>query len=482
MKFSIVITTYNRLPLLKRAIESALAQTIPCEVVVADDGSNDGTQEFVSDWVKTLGDGGNRRLVYHVNPRNVGHSETMNAGVRVATGEWIKPLDDDDYLANNCIEEMAKAIALRPEAVICSAQAIQVDSNGVELSHTRQIGPGQIFYIPQEDIHYGMLVEQVPFGTPVQVAFRKDAFERSGGWDSQLDGNCDDIDSWIRLTQYGDALFINQCLAYRTIWAGAYNQKISVRTRLDTNLLMKQRIYTLVNPKYQWSIPEFSKIRGYLKLHWSLVALKQGKVLTGIQTAFPAFFSMGAWKLLINAILARNRYFSEPTGQGEALKRDRPEESRSSVDEKERIAAVRQSLRWRWGRTAISRGQILLGLNLMRHSFCQLFRSNSDRHLYPQLPEVSPKQKLTANVRLIDNLYNFTTQKHRSQLPKIYHLRAYVRLRWGWTTLKQGNLWAGIQLLFPSLFSIPAWKIWCSVARNNHTVKLNENVRKVTLL
>ncbi|MGL4501076.1 MAG: glycosyltransferase family 2 protein, partial [Planktothrix sp.] len=35
MKFSIVITTYNRIALLKRAIDSALKQTIPCEVVIA---------------------------------------------------------------------------------------------------------------------------------------------------------------------------------------------------------------------------------------------------------------------------------------------------------------------------------------------------------------------------------------------------------------------------------------------------------------
>ena len=43
MKFSVVITTYNRLDLLKRAINSALNQTLKCEVVVADDCSSDGT-------------------------------------------------------------------------------------------------------------------------------------------------------------------------------------------------------------------------------------------------------------------------------------------------------------------------------------------------------------------------------------------------------------------------------------------------------
>ncbi len=72
------------------------------------------------------------------------------------------------------------------------------DTNEVEISCTRKTGPGTAFYILQEDIHYGMLLELVPFGTPIQVGFRRDAFLESGGWDTNLT-SCDDIDSWIRI-------------------------------------------------------------------------------------------------------------------------------------------------------------------------------------------------------------------------------------------------------------------------------------------
>lgn len=132
MKFSVVISTYNRLNLLQRAIDSARNQTIECEVVVADDCSSDDTQTYL----KSLGD----KIVYHRNEVNLGHAATVNAGVAKASGDWIKFLDDDDYLAPNCIEEMAKAIALRPDAVICSCVAAQVDGNEVELSRTPQVG------------------------------------------------------------------------------------------------------------------------------------------------------------------------------------------------------------------------------------------------------------------------------------------------------------------------------------------------------
>jgi glycosyltransferase involved in cell wall biosynthesis len=296
--FSIVITTHNRLPLLKRAIESALAQTVPCQVVVADNASSDGTQ----DYVQSLGD----RVTYHRNPTNTNHAGAVNAGVAVATGDWIKLVDDDDYLAPNCIEVMAQAIALHPEAVICSCQAAQVDETETELSRTPPTGPGQVFYIPQAEIHYGMLLEVVPFGTPIQVAVQRDAFLKSGGWDLSMT-SCDDIDSWIRVAQYGDALFINECLGYRTVWSGGYDQKIALRQRLETNVLIKDRIYQRISPSHRQQIPTFNTIRKYLHLHWMLVALKQKQLATALSLAFPAVLSPRAWQLLQQAIKFRQQ-------------------------------------------------------------------------------------------------------------------------------------------------------------------------------
>ncbi|MDB9305986.1 MULTISPECIES: glycosyltransferase family 2 protein [Cyanophyceae] len=297
MKFSVVITTYNRLNLLKRAINSALNQTIPCEVVVADDCSSDETEQYI----KSLGNS----VVYHRNPVNKGHAATVNAGVQQASGDWIKFLDDDDYLAPNCIAEMTRAIALCPGAVICSCVAAQVDSYETELSRTPQIGPGLAFYIPQADLHYGMLLELVPFGTPVQVACSRDAFGRTSGWDSQLDANCDDIDSWIRIAQFGHAVFLNQCLAYRTIWHGAHNQKFSLSRRLDTNILIKEKIYALVDEKHRSHLPALQNIRTYLKLHWTLAALKQRNFQSFRLMLDKTVFSPFAWQLLLTAIVSR---------------------------------------------------------------------------------------------------------------------------------------------------------------------------------
>nr|WP_228038041.1 glycosyltransferase [Nodosilinea sp. LEGE 06152] len=83
MKFSLVITTYNRLELLKRAIACGLNQTVPCEVVVADDASTDGTEEYV----RSLGD----RVVYHRNAQNLNHAAIkLRYGCRQLVG-WAVP-------------------------------------------------------------------------------------------------------------------------------------------------------------------------------------------------------------------------------------------------------------------------------------------------------------------------------------------------------------------------------------------------------
>ncbi|MEA5569754.1 glycosyltransferase family 2 protein [Calothrix sp. UHCC 0171] len=309
MKFSVVITTYNRLEFLKRAIASALKQTIPCEVVIADDCSLDDTQSYVEGLQQQLNQGGDLRLVYYRSATNMGHAAMVNAGVERSSGDWIKFLDDDDYLAPNCLEEMAKAIALRPQAVIASCVAAQVNENEEELSRTTELGPGIAFYVPQADIHYGMLMEFLPFGTPVQVACSRDAFLQTGGWDSNLDTNCDDIDSWIRIAQFGDAIFLNQCLAYRTIWTGACNQKFSFFQRLDTNMLMKEKIYALVDAKHHGNIPTLEDTRNYLYLHWTLVAIRTKNIRHIREIINTSILSLQAWKLLIIANLVRRSHY-----------------------------------------------------------------------------------------------------------------------------------------------------------------------------
>ncbi|MBW4648635.1 MAG: glycosyltransferase [Kastovskya adunca ATA6-11-RM4] len=488
MKFSIVITTYNRLSLLRRAIDTALAQTIPCEVIVADDCSTDGTQEYVENRRQSLLAIGDERLIYHRNAENKGHSATVNAGVEIATGDWIKPLDDDDYLALNCIEEMSNAIAMRPEAVICSVQAAQVDENEVELFKTRQIGPGKAFYIPQEDIHYGMLLELVPFGTPVQVAFCRDAFMKTGGWDSSLDANFDDIDSWIKIAQFGEAIFINECLAYRTIWSGAYNQKFSLEKRLETNILVKQKIYALVSEKYRVNLPDLKDIEAYLKLHWSLVALKQGKIFSAATMGLLSFFLPAAWILLLgksNLSQEAQKHLPKKYLNTETL----AQENSKTIDKFYHFNPYQPDtlhtyLKLRWGITALQHGQFFnsskaaLSAILSPVAWKLLIRA-----IFPWLyrQENLSQQQIDGNAVVMEKIYNLVSEKHHPVLPN-KELQTYLKLRWLLLAVRQKSFLRAIKIAVPTALSPVAWKLLARVSRFQKQNKQEALIRRLVLI
>ncbi|MBD1926946.1 glycosyltransferase family 2 protein [Trichocoleus sp. FACHB-90] len=484
MKFSIVITTYNRLSLLRRAIDTALAQTLPCEVIVADDCSSDETEAYVSSLAKKLRESGDERLVYHRNSVNLGHSATMNAGVQLSKGEWVKPVDDDDYLAPNCLEEMYNAIALCPNAVICSCQAAQVDVNEVEITRTKPAGPGKAFYIPQEDIHYGMLLELVPFGTPIQVAFRRDAFLKSGGWDTTLDV-CDDIDSWIRIAQFGDAVFLNQCLAYRTIWTGGNNQKSALQRRLDINILMKEKIYALVSQEHQANLPSFQNIKNYLKLHWSLVALKQKKILTACELAGIAVFNPFAWKLLTrNNLLSKNQSYSQQKNlKKQILFSERLGDVIHENYQPNPAYSQELPINFKFDRmAAFNQQKIFSAIKLVFDTvFSQVTQKLFGTVALLKIPRKKRSYQKQMDIKILF-LYLLVSEKRKSSIPNLQDLQAYLELRGAIFSVRQGKIVMAIQMAFPSVFSLAAWKLLLKVVLFSQLHSTQMPIRKLVLI
>ncbi len=285
--FSIVITTYNRKELLKKAVQTSLRQTYSCEVIIVDDCSTDGTDAWVEKiQSEPLGD----RIKYVRNIKNLGHSDSINRGVAIASGNWIKFLDDDDYLAPECLETMAEAIELAQHQTaepiaLCSVQAVQERLNGKPIRQTRLPRPIAAhhlalhhrdlgYLIDRDDVHYNMLIERLPFGTPVQVACSRQAFDRVRGWDSEFDGDGDDIEFWVRAASAGSAIVLHAPLAYRTHGHHNVSASLSEVQRFQTNWTIKQKIFQLVSSKYRDCLPSMSNLQKSLEVHWGLVSIK----------------------------------------------------------------------------------------------------------------------------------------------------------------------------------------------------------------
>jgi glycosyltransferase involved in cell wall biosynthesis len=268
--WSVVITTRNRARMLKRCIESAFQQSVPAEVVVVDDASSDDTEQVV----RAFGP----RVIYHRNETAVGQAKVENIGIRLASGSWIKPLDDDDYLSSDCLGEMGKKLedcfACGENPVLISGRYIRVDERGRTRGVLARPMSNSDIFLPSKHLLGAMLQDAAPLGTPLQCAHSREAALAVGGWnESRSDfvwaGN--DTEFWIRLGQLGGCLFTSLIAGYRTEWSGNSHHSYNVIDRYLANIDLKKQLAEALQIKLQ------KRIVRRVALHWMLVAIKHSE-------------------------------------------------------------------------------------------------------------------------------------------------------------------------------------------------------------
>ena len=108
--FSVVITTYNRAVLLKRAVESLIAQTEKdWEAIIIDDGSTDDTYEVILPFLLSHPE------IQYIKQDNQGTVGAKNKGISCAKGEFITFLDSDDEYSPNHLESRKVILELNPK-------------------------------------------------------------------------------------------------------------------------------------------------------------------------------------------------------------------------------------------------------------------------------------------------------------------------------------------------------------------------------
>ena len=103
-KVSVCISTYNRVELLKLSIKSIFLQTYSdWELIVCDDGSIDGTFDYMSQ-IK------DDRIRYIRHSSNIGKSNNMRSGFDAARGEYFVKLDDDDLFTPEFLAQTVEVL------------------------------------------------------------------------------------------------------------------------------------------------------------------------------------------------------------------------------------------------------------------------------------------------------------------------------------------------------------------------------------
>lgn len=104
---SVLITTYNRKNLLLQTIKSVQNQNFDdYEIIISDDGSNDGTNELCKDLCQK-----DKRIFYTKNTRyKKGPNGNKNNALDNARGEFVMFLDNDDELLENAINTLVAKV------------------------------------------------------------------------------------------------------------------------------------------------------------------------------------------------------------------------------------------------------------------------------------------------------------------------------------------------------------------------------------
>jgi hypothetical protein len=179
---SVVVPTYQRRELVKRAVASVLSQTFrDFELIVVDDGSTEGTGEALS----RLED----RLRY-VWQENRGVAAARNVGLGLARGSIVAFLDSDSRWLPDHLTTVTEALEQHPGAVLAFSPP---DSRSRPLAGSGRARLSE----PLPRLLVGNYV-----GNLSSVAVRRDALREVGGFDERL-RLTEDADLWLRLAVRG---------------------------------------------------------------------------------------------------------------------------------------------------------------------------------------------------------------------------------------------------------------------------------------
>lgn len=190
---TVVITTYNRPELFKRALNSFINQTYRnIEVIVIDDNSSITLQDYIN----TIREKNNIDIIYHRNDENMGANYCRNKALELAKGYYITGLDDDDYFLENRIQFFIDKMKSE-YSFICDNYLIK---NGRSY-HKRFNG--------EELITLNNIVLDNIAGN--QVFVEKQKIIKAGRYDENF-SRLQDHDAWTRLIiNYGNAYRFNGC-------------------------------------------------------------------------------------------------------------------------------------------------------------------------------------------------------------------------------------------------------------------------------
>ena len=196
---SVVMPCYNAEPFVAEAIRSVLGQTYPeVELWVVDDASTDGSWEVVQPFLEQYPE----QVRALRMERNRGGCHARNRGAETARGEFLIFMDADDVLSHDAVAAHVETLRAQPGRVgACPWKHLErVNGEWVETPASLPVPA------PGADL-FRVWLEGSAWAPTSAVCWRRDVYERTGGWDEELTREQDD-DIMLRAYAQGALLAV----------------------------------------------------------------------------------------------------------------------------------------------------------------------------------------------------------------------------------------------------------------------------------
>lgn len=191
---SVIVVNYNGKQYLKKCVDALLGQTYPnFEIILVDNGSSDGSLEFVSAKYPSL------RVIS--NGKNLGFAPANNVGIRAARGELIATLNNDTEATPGWLEALAREMLSDESVGMCASKMLRmddpavIDSTGICISRSGACWDRGMF---EKDGGQYEAVDEV-FGPCAGAAlYRKSMLDEIGLFDEDFISYMEDTDLAFR--------------------------------------------------------------------------------------------------------------------------------------------------------------------------------------------------------------------------------------------------------------------------------------------
>lgn len=151
---SVAMTTYNGSRYLLRQLDSLRLQTMPPdEIVIVDDGSDDGTAEMVQEYTVKYPE---CHIEFVINEENLGYKKNFKKAISLCHGDIIFLCDQDDSWLNCKVQLMWDMMMRDRDIGVLSTPFFLLDSNGQmgkrKSVYSRKIKEEAMFCVPIEDV------------------------------------------------------------------------------------------------------------------------------------------------------------------------------------------------------------------------------------------------------------------------------------------------------------------------------------------